>query len=135
MTNETVEKVVHKDLLYRINRNNYTKLTATLLSRIQAYRKAYVKLDEHLNGKPKSDTEDLMRSAVVTDCCGKIVHDYSRYCPVCGKKIDKSAVKHLRYKFDEEATRIKCRYCGRWLSLVDRYCTQCGHDLREKSTS
>lgn len=31
MTNETVEKVVHKDLLYRINRNNYTELTPALL--------------------------------------------------------------------------------------------------------
>ena len=126
---EDVEKVVLEDLHYRIDQNNYNDLTITLLNRIQAYREAYAMLNKHLSVKAESDDEDFTRSAVETDCCGKIVYDYSRYCPACGKKIDKCTARHLRYKFDKEATRTMCRHCGAWMFLTDHYCTECGYEL------
>lgn len=51
MTNEVAEKVKLEDLRYRINTENYVQLTIDLLRRIQMYKAAFERIDDHLKGR------------------------------------------------------------------------------------
>lgn len=62
MSDESAEKVVLEDLRYRIDLNNYAQLTMELLHKIQMYKDAFMRINNHL-----SDTKHKINNAVKTD--------------------------------------------------------------------
>lgn len=124
MSNETAEKVVLEDLRYRIDMRNYAQLTMDLLHKIQMYKDAFMRINNHL-----SEINHNIKNAVKIDCCGVIVPLDNCYCPVCGKKIEQPGHEYLYYDFDADSICSPCDKCGVRNPAKNIYCGHCGNRL------